>query len=433
MWHFDIDPSTQFLHTGQLGSGASAIVFSAIHRESGKLCAIKRLALLDNEVSMFRKEFDIMQMVQHPNVVRAQSAWLYTDKTTGVTELSLQMDLYDASLHELISIVGVLNDNVIAEVAVLLLRALMHLHKARVIHRDVKSANVLVSARENSILSSGGGSETGSRTVLVSGSDTLSSLVTTSPSGGARIALGDLGVSAALTERSRALTFVGTPVYTAPEIIRGLPYNESVDLWSLGILLIELADGNPPHADVAPLVALFLIPSSPPPTSRCASPEMKEIISKLLITNPSQRANAASLLSHPFLIEAAHRIDTLGGGTTSPALAEVLDENMNAILERRANSPDDKNKSSVTLLPTASTEEDDQELSCDNVGSTSSGTVIVRNVMQRERGGGVGGGGVSSAPRTVRLTSSDADAGDESTDSLTKSFGGIKVYATPPP
>jgi serine/threonine protein kinase len=93
----------------------------------------------------------------------------------------------------------------------------------------------------------------------------------------------------------------------APEVIRGVDYDYKVDIWSLGIMAIEMAEGEPPHMDLQPLRALFIIATQPPPTLQEPdkwSSTFKDFLAVSLSKNASKRASAAELLQHPFLKKA---------------------------------------------------------------------------------------------------------------------------------
>lgn len=121
------------------------------------------------------------------------------------------------------------------------------------------------------------------------------------------IKLGDFGVSGQLSanETSRS-TMTGTPYYIAPEILDEsvTGYREGVDIWSLGITAIELADGAPPLSDMEPMRVLQVIANKPPPTleepSRW-SPEFNDFLKQSLVKDPLERPSAAELLKHPFI------------------------------------------------------------------------------------------------------------------------------------
>lgn len=89
----------------------------------------------------------------------------------------------------------------------------------------------------------------------------------------------------------------------APELIRGQEYDSKVDIWSLGITCIEMAEGEPPFLDQPPLRALLLITISDPPTLKAAhwSPSFRHFLARCLEVKPEKRASAETLLLHPFL------------------------------------------------------------------------------------------------------------------------------------
>ena len=105
----------------------------------------------------------------------------------------------------------------IAYVCKNILQALSYLHRNNKLHRDIKSDNVLMNTK-------------------------------------GEIKLADFGFAVGLTqEENRRKSVVGTPFWMAPELIRGSAYDGSVDIWSLGITALEMADGEPPHYHDAPL------------------------------------------------------------------------------------------------------------------------------------------------------------------------------------
>ena len=136
------------------------------------------------------------------------------------------------------------------------------------IHRDIKAGNIL--------LKDGGG-----------------------------VRLADFGVSAQMSaSQEKRETVIGTPFWMAPEVIKEVGYAHPADIWSLGIAILEMADGRPPLSDMHPMRAIFVIPNRAPPTFREPakwSDTFKDFLSKCLQKEPEDRLTADALLEHPFI------------------------------------------------------------------------------------------------------------------------------------
>jgi len=158
-----------------------------------------------------------------------------------------------------------------AEIAFIMaetLKALKYIHQLHRVHRDIKSDNILLNDKGD-------------------------------------VKLADFGYAAQLTQqRSKRTTVVGTPYWMAPEVIAGSDYDNKVDIWSVGIMLMEMAEGEPPYMEFPPLRALFLITTQGiPPLKNAAkwSPDMADFLSKCLTQDFAKRPDAGTLLKHPFI------------------------------------------------------------------------------------------------------------------------------------
>jgi len=149
--------------------------------------------------------------------------------------------------------------------------------------------------------------------------------------------LADFGVSTKLQSTlSKRNSVIGTPFWMAPEVIQQSDYVENADIWSLGITAIELADGEPPFANIHPMRAIFLIPTKDPPTVRDPtkwSPQFIDFLAAALQKDPASRPSAKTLLEHSFVKEAAAEIRAASG--VSSVLKALAQKHLPAIEQAR--------------------------------------------------------------------------------------------------
>ncbi|KAE8294946.1 Serine/threonine-protein kinase PAK 4 [Larimichthys crocea] len=260
------DPRTYLDHYIKIGEGSTGIVCIATVKTTGKLVAVKKMDLRKQQRrELLFNEVVIMRDYHHENVVEMYNSYLVGDELWVVMEFLEGGALTDIVTHTR------MNEEQIATVCLSVLKALSVLHTQGVIHRDIKSDSILLTHD-------------------------------------GRIKLSDFGFCAQVSkEVQRRKSLVGTPYWMAPELISRLPYGPEVDIWSLGIMVIEMVDGEPPYFNEPPLKAMKMIRDNLPPKLKNlhkVSPLLKGFLDRMLVRDPAQRATASEILKHPFLTKA---------------------------------------------------------------------------------------------------------------------------------
>lgn len=266
------DPRVLYEGLEKIGEGAFGEVWKATDKRTGEKVAVKKM-----EITRKNKKYIINEIINqravsaHPNIVKLYDCyycegllWVALEFMGG-GNLTQITDLHLATGSSRL----VLTEGQMAYIALEVLKALSYIHSTHRIHRDIKTDNVLLSEHGD-------------------------------------VKLADFGFAIQLTqEKMKRKTVIGTPYWMAPEIIQNKPYSQEVDIWSLGVMLVEMAEGEPPYIKFPQAKALFLISTQGAPplkkTKMNWSEELKHFLGLCLQMDPSKRVNSIELLQHPWL------------------------------------------------------------------------------------------------------------------------------------
>jgi len=255
-----------------IGQGASGSVYKAIDTRTKKKVAIKQMVIAQQvKKEILINEITIMKESHHHGIVNYIDSYI-----VGGTTLWVVMELIEGgSLTEIIETCldsgHKISEPQIATICRITLEGLDYLHTRPnpIIHRDIKSDNILV------------------------GKD-------------GAIKITDFGYGAQLGGggTDRRASVVGTTYWMAPEVVKGKEYTCKVDVWSLGVMALELVEGEPPYMNESMLKALFKIAKEGLPPFKAPetmSTQLQNFIRTCCTMDSEARPSAGEMLKHPFL------------------------------------------------------------------------------------------------------------------------------------
>ena len=259
-----------------IGQGAYGKVYECLNLETGELHAVKYIELQGSPEQILREVYNLkhqiymLQSLSHKNIIQ----YLYTDLDASCNGVNILMEYVPGgSLKYLLNKLGPFEEPMAALYIRQVLEGLEYLHSQGIIHRDIKSANILVSQ-------------------------------------GGVIKLSDFGASKRVRsvldncKEELCKSLKGSPYWMAPEVANRTGHSYPADVWSVGCLVIELVTGNAPWSSVSRSVKEILqliVQGQRPPVPEGISDDCKDFIEECLRVAPAERPTAAQMLNHEFL------------------------------------------------------------------------------------------------------------------------------------
>ncbi|EER97885.1 mitogen-activated protein kinase kinase kinase 5 [Sorghum bicolor] len=259
-----------------LGSGTFGCVYEATNRHTGALCAMKEVNIIPDDaksaesLKQLEQEVKFLSQFKHENIVQYYGSDIIEDRFYIYLEY-----VHPGSINKYVKQhYGAMTESVIRNFTRHILRGLAFLHGQKIMHRDIKGANLLVDVQ-------------------------------------GVVKLADFGMAKHLSTAAPNLSLKGTPYWMAPEMVQAtlmkdVGYDLAVDIWSLGCTIIEMFDGKPPWSDLEGPAAMFKVLHKDPPIPENLSNEGKEFLQCCFKRTPAERPTANELLDHPFIRNSSH-------------------------------------------------------------------------------------------------------------------------------
>jgi mitogen-activated protein kinase kinase kinase ANP1 len=255
-----------------IGQGVYGKVYQAMNIDTGELLAVKTYSLsvdeakIDKELMNIKRELSILRCLDHPNIIK----YFQADYSVETDSIDILMEYIPSGcMNSLIKKYKSFGDGIIRNYTKQLLEGLNYLHSFKIVHRDLKSANILIT-------------EYGT------------------------LKLTDFGCSRRFDSdiSPQSQSFKGSPYWMAPEVVLHLWHSYPADIWSLGCLVIEMASGRPPWSNYSlyshEVLKLISKPNNLPDIPK-VSEDLNDFILSCLRRRPEDRLTAKELLDHKFI------------------------------------------------------------------------------------------------------------------------------------
>ena len=264
-----------YVVSAKIGTGNFAVVRKCTHKASGKAYAIKVIDKSKSRSStykenMFEKELEILQNIDHPNLIKLYDHYDTKSSLYLVTELASEGDLFDRVVT--LKKRKALSEKDASHLVQQLVSAVQYLHNKNIVHRDLKPENILIDSTED-------------------GKDIVK--------------ICDFGLATFIQSGQLLETVCGTPTYVAPEILTEEGYNEKADIWAVGVIMYILLCGHPPfHSKVQKMLFQKIKKGEFDFHEKywgCISSSAKDLIRKMLTVDGTQRLSASQVMEHPWI------------------------------------------------------------------------------------------------------------------------------------
>jgi calcium/calmodulin-dependent protein kinase I len=252
----------------EIGKGGFSVVMEATNKRTGEKVAIKRIRkdqVEGDDINLLLREVKIMRRLDHPNILKLYEVYESDEEFFLVMELVPGKELFDKIVDK-----GQYSEREAANIVRQIVSAVAYLHDQGIAHRDLKPENLLTSGDGDNEI----------------------------------VKIADFGFSKNFGE-DKLKTSCGSPGYVAPEVLTNEDYDNSVDMWSVGVIIYILLCGYPPfYADNAPALFKKIMEVKydfDDPSWENVSREAKELISSLLVKDPQKRLTAKQVLEHEWL------------------------------------------------------------------------------------------------------------------------------------